>query len=58
MILTTEEQIKLEEIRKEARIRHHKAKNAAYARGRKDFPLLPFECSWAYEQEFMRKIRN
>lgn len=45
----------LESIRKEARKRHEKARRAARKRGRKDFPDLPFECSWAFEEEFRRR---
>ncbi len=48
----------LSEIKKEAKVRHEKARKAAAARGRKDFPLLPYECSWAYEQQYDREHRK
>lgn len=44
----------LEAIRVVARKRHEKARKAARQRGRKDFPALPFECSWAFEQQWLR----
>lgn len=53
--LSAELESKLEAIRVQARIRHELARKACRARGRVDFPLLPYECSWAYEQEFFRK---
>ena len=46
----------LEAIRAVARKRHEKARRAAKKQGR-NFPLLPYECSWAYEEEF-RKSRG
>ena len=42
----------LERIRKMAKIRHEKERKKSK---RKDFPLLPYECSWAFEEEFRRK---
>ncbi len=45
----------LDEIKRLAKIRHEKARRAARRRGRKDFPMLPYECSWAFEEEFRRK---
>jgi hypothetical protein len=45
----------LDEIKRLAKIRHEKARLAARRRGRKDFPMLPYECSWAYEEEYRRK---
>lgn len=47
----------LEKVRAAAKVRHEKARKAARKRGRLDFPLLPYECSWAFEQEFERKNR-
>jgi hypothetical protein len=54
--LTPDEQARLDGIHRAARIRHEKARKAAKRRGRHDFPLEPYECSWAYEQEFRRTI--
>lgn len=54
---TPEEQAKLEDIRVKARARHGRARQAAAQRGRKDYPSLPYECSWAYEEEFRRLIK-
>lgn len=48
------DELVLKHIRDAAKIRHEKQRKAALKRGRKDFPLLPYECSWAYEQEFYR----
>lgn len=45
----------LEEVKRLAKIRHEKERKAARRRGRKDFPMLPYECSWAFEEEFKRK---
>lgn len=55
--LTPAEELELEAVRVVARARHARAKAAAKARGRLDFPLLPFECSWAYSEQFRREIR-
>ena len=52
--LTPEQESNLETIRVSARIRHEKARKAWKAKGRINFPLLPFECSWAYEEHFRR----
>jgi hypothetical protein len=46
---------RLEEVKRLAKIRHEKERKAARRRGRKDFPMLPYECSWAFEEEFKRK---
>ena len=56
--LTSAEQKKLDEIRVKAKYRHEKNRKLAKLRGQKDFPMLPYECSWAYEEEFRRKIRK
>jgi len=45
----------LEEVKRLAKIRHEKERKAARRRGRKDFPMFPYECSWAFEEEFKRK---
>ena len=55
---TPDEEQALEAVRVVARTRHARAKAAARARGRLDFPLLPFECSWAYEEQFRREVRT
>lgn len=46
----------LEEVKRLAKIRHERERRAARRRGRKDFPMLPYECSWAYEEEYRRKF--
>jgi hypothetical protein len=56
--LTAAEQSKLDQIQTAARLRHEKARQAAAKRGRHDFPLLPYECSWAFEEEFRRRERQ
>ena len=56
--LTPAEQTELDRIRAAARVRHEKARKAAAKAGRKDFPMLPFECSWAYEEQFRRRVRQ
>jgi hypothetical protein len=56
--LTEEEAAELERIRTAAKIRHEKARKAARQRGRLDFPDLPYECSWAYEEEFRNRKRG
>lgn len=58
MRLTPEEQAELDSIRVKAKERHRLERNAAKARGRKHYPDFPYECSWAYEQEFMRASRG
>lgn len=55
---TPEEQAKLDAIRVKARARHEREREVAAKRGRKDYPLLPYECSWAYEEHFRREVRN
>jgi hypothetical protein len=57
MRLTEVEQGTLDVIKQAAKVRHEKARHAARQNGRHDFPMLPFECSWAYEQEFHRIMR-
>lgn len=52
--LTELEGITLEQIRAAARARHESARKAAKARGRTDFPMLPYECSWAFETQWLR----
>jgi hypothetical protein len=54
---TPAQQAQLDAIKQAARVRHEKARKAAAKRGRKDFPLLPFECSWAFEEQFRRQLR-
>ena len=48
----------INEIRVVAKIRHEKARKAAKKRGRNDFPMLPIECSWAFEMAFARNYAN
>lgn len=52
-----DEKTALENVKIRAKIRHEKARKAAAKRGRKDFPMLPYECSWAFEQEFHRQFQ-
>lgn len=53
---TPEEQAELDRIQAAAKVRHEMARKAAAAAGRRYFPLLPRECSWAYEEEFRRGL--
>lgn len=55
LTLTPTEQQALQLIRHYAKLRHERTRKAALQRGRRDFPDFPFECSWAYEQEFGRQ---
>jgi len=48
----------LAQIIKEAKGRHEKARKAAKQRGRHSFPMLPYEASWAFEQEYDRHNRK
>lgn len=48
----------LAKIKDQARERHEKARRAAKARGRVDFPLFPYECSAAHEHEFVMQWRR
>jgi len=60
--LTAEEAAQLEAIRVEARARFEKWKvqetrrRALEGLKKRDFPLSPFECSWAYEQQFTSQL--
>ena len=56
--LTPVEQAELDRIMKEAGARHERARKAAAARGRRDFPGSPFEHSWAFNEQFRNKIQN
>lgn len=47
------DQAELEQIQKVARARLEKYRKARAVKGL-DAPLLPFECSWTYEEEFRR----
>lgn len=47
---------RLERIQAEAKIRHERKRRTAQRQGR-DFPLLPYEYSWAYETAFDREAR-
>lgn len=46
----------LEKVRAIARSKHEADRKAAAKRGRKDYPNFPYECSWAFEEEFRRKF--
>lgn len=53
-----EEWAQLAAIKAAAVRRHERARTAAARRGRRDFPDLPYECSWAFEEEFRREVRR
>jgi hypothetical protein len=53
MRLSPTQQVHLEAIRTVARARHDKRRKTALKAGR-SFPELPFECSWAFEEQFRR----
>lgn len=55
---TPAEQAQLDIIRAKAKQRHEFGRLAALKRDRKDWPMLPFECSWSYEEQFRRQVRN
>jgi hypothetical protein len=55
--LTADEEMRLAAIRIAARDAHDLARRQAARRGRKDFPAAPYECSWAYEEQFRRQAR-
>ncbi len=52
-----EEDLDLSEIRSRAKVRHERERRNAKKRGRVNYPLLPYECSWAYEIAFEEKRR-
>lgn len=52
--LSPENEAKLEKIRQKARELHEAKRKAREKRGL-PFPLLPYECSWAFEEEFRRQ---
>lgn len=54
--LSVSERIKLSDIQSAAKVRHEKARKAARKKGRKDYPMLPYECSWAFEEEFRKEL--
>lgn len=58
MRFTAAEQAELDRIRAAARVRHEKARKAAKRAGRHSFPDLPFECSWAFEEQFRRGLNK
>jgi len=58
MRLTEEQHEELQRIRAAAIIRHEKRRKQARREGRMSFPTLPYECSWAYEEEFRRLVRS
>ena len=55
--LSVQDEEELEQIKKKARSRHERERRNAKKRGRVDYPLLPYECSWAYEIAFEEKKR-
>lgn len=57
LLLTIAERGELDRIRSAAKVRHEKARKAAARRGRHNYPELPYECSWAYEEQFRRERR-
>lgn len=57
MRLTAEEQAELDALKAKARAVHLRAYKRAKKKGR-DYPLLPYECSWAFEMEFLRRKRG
>jgi hypothetical protein len=56
--LTANEQAQLDSIKVKAKERHERARKTAKRAGREDFPVLPYECSWAFEEEFRREVRQ
>jgi hypothetical protein len=56
--LTAEQQAELDKIQAAAKVRHAKARLAAKAKGRNDYPALPFECSWVFEMKFRRGLMS
>ena len=56
MRLSPSAEAELREIQTAAKVRHEKARKAAKRRGRLDFPDLPYECSWAYEEAFRQRV--
>jgi len=57
LALTTDEKAELGRIRDAAVARHEKRRRAARQAGRINFPMLPYECSAAYEESFRRARR-
>ena len=56
--LSPVQELTLASIRAEAVRRHEKARKAAKARGREHFPDLPYECSWAFETEWINSYNR
>jgi len=56
--LTPEETTELAEIQRIAKEKHERNRKAALKRGRTDWPLFPFECSWAFEEQFRTQTRQ
>jgi hypothetical protein len=52
--LDAADQAELEQIQKVARVCLEKYRKARAAKGL-DAPMLPYECSWAYEEEFRNR---
>lgn len=55
--LTPTEQAELDMIKDAARERHQKTYAARLKRGL-PYPESPYECSWAYEEEFRKRVRR
>ncbi len=56
--LTDLEAETLERYKTNAKKHHEAARKAARKMGRKDFPMLPYECSWAFEETFRKVCRG
>lgn len=52
--LTDDDMAELHDIKSAARKQHERNRKLAAKRG-KQIPLLPYECSWAFEEEFARE---
>jgi len=53
--MTNEQQKQLEQIQAKAKVRHEENRKKATRQGR-DFPLLPYECSWAFEEYYRKSL--
>lgn len=56
MKLTPEEQKQLNRLRLAEDVKYQCWVQRERRRGRKDFPLVPYHMSWAFEMEFRRTI--
>jgi hypothetical protein len=55
---TEQEASYLEVLKTRAKARHEQARKEAKRRGRHDFPMLPYECSWAFEEKYRKVCRG